>query len=72
MVYIGLFEFSEGGEVKPMLAEASEFSADGTTFNITLKDGITFQDGAPIDAAVKASSFERGLTLEGSTGAGFI
>lgn len=67
MVYDGLFEFSEGGEVKPMLAEASEFSADGTTFNITLKDGITFQDGTPIDAAAVKASLERGLTLEGST-----
>lgn len=67
MLYDGLFEFAEGGESKPQLAASGEFSEDGTSYLVTLKEGITFQDGTPIDAEAVKASLERAQTMEEST-----
>lgn len=46
---------SEGG-VFPGAAKEFELSEDSTTLKLTIRDGMTFDDGSPIDAgAVKAS-----------------
>ncbi|MEU9890501.1 ABC transporter substrate-binding protein [Sphaerisporangium sp. NPDC051011] len=44
------------GAFAPWLAERWTVSADGTTYTFTLREGVRFHDGTPLDAAaVKAS-----------------
>lgn len=46
----------ESGDLTPWLAESWEINDDATSFTFTLKDGVTFSDGTPVDAeAVKAN-----------------
>ena len=49
-----LFKFNDSMELEPWLAESYE-NIDDLTWKITLKDGVTFSNGKPVDgAAVKA------------------
>jgi peptide/nickel transport system substrate-binding protein len=49
-----LFAVSDEGEIVPLLAESVDHNDDYTQWTITLRDGITFHDGTPLDAeAVK-------------------
>ncbi|HLS92470.1 MAG TPA: ABC transporter substrate-binding protein [Microbacterium sp.] len=51
-----LFGRTAEGEIVPWLAESGEASDDGLTWDITLRDDITFTDGTPFDAeAVKVN-----------------
>ncbi|RRQ29387.1 ABC transporter substrate-binding protein [Rhodococcus sp. Eu-32] len=46
----------ETGEITPWLADSWEVAPDASSFTFTLKDGVTFSDGTPVDAeAVKAN-----------------
>ncbi|WP_299950625.1 ABC transporter substrate-binding protein [uncultured Modestobacter sp.] len=56
-------------EISPMLAESWEFSEDGLTLTLTLRDDATFHDGSPVDSEAVKFSLERGKTLPGSTAA---
>lgn len=50
----------------PHLAESWEVSDDGTTYTFTLREGVTFSDGTPLDAeAVKLNLDQIGLGDEG-------
>jgi len=51
MVYEGLVAAAEGGRVVPWLAESWTLSPDGRVYTFTLRDGVTFSDGAVFDAA---------------------
>src|SRR5690606_39882603 len=54
-IYEPLFSMSPEGELEPLLAESIEATSD-TTYRITLKEGISFTDGTPLNAeAVKAN-----------------
>jgi peptide/nickel transport system substrate-binding protein len=44
------------GEFVPMLAESWETSADGLEWTFTIRDGLSFQSGAPCDAAAVATA----------------
>jgi peptide/nickel transport system substrate-binding protein len=44
------------GKFVPMLAESWQTSSDGLTWTFTLRDGLTFQTGAPCDAAAVATA----------------
>jgi peptide/nickel transport system substrate-binding protein len=55
------------GDLEPMLAESYEFSEDNLTFTMTLREGVTFHDGTPFDAAAVVANIQRGQTLENST-----
>ena len=58
----GLLGFKEGSlEVEPRLAEAYAVSADGRTYTFTIRPGVRFHDGTPLDAAAAAWSFQRQL-----------
>ncbi len=49
-----LFMTDDKGEIQPFLVDTSEPSADFKTWTLTIRDGITFHDGTPLDgAAVK-------------------
>jgi len=47
------------GEMQPWLAESSEWADDGT-FNVTLRDGLTWSDGEPLTAADVEFTFKLG------------
>ena len=50
-------------EFVPVLAESWEANADESVWTFRLRDGVTFQDGTPLDATAARASFERLLTL---------
>ncbi|MGY1839586.1 MULTISPECIES: ABC transporter substrate-binding protein [unclassified Modestobacter] len=48
-------------EVAPNQAESYEISEDGTQFTVTLREGIEFSDGTPLDAEAVRWNWERDL-----------
>lgn len=48
LVYSGLLRLSSDGTLIPDLAEKYEISDDGLTYSFTLKDALTWHDGAPV------------------------
>jgi len=46
------------GEIIPWLAESWQVSEDGLTWDFELKDGISFTDGTPFDAAAVQANVE--------------
>ena len=65
MVYDTLFALDEDFEVQPQMAEGYEVSDDGLTYTITLREGLTFHDGAPVTAADAVASVERWAERDG-------
>lgn len=55
---------TESGEYEPWLAQAYDVSDDGTTVTLTLRDGVTFSDGAKLDADAVVANFDK-ITSEG-------
>jgi len=50
----GLFVTDDSGEIQPYLVETVEKNEDATVWTMTMRDGINFHDGTPLDgAAVK-------------------
>ncbi|MCD4524231.1 ABC transporter substrate-binding protein [Nocardioides sp. cx-173] len=47
------------GEVTPSLAESWETTDHGKTFTLTLREGTTFSDGTPFDAAAVKFNWDR-------------
>lgn len=61
-IYEGLVRYAPGTlEVEPALAETWEISEDGTVYTFTLRDGVSFHDGSPLDAEAVVFNFERML-----------
>ena len=56
-----------GGEPAPFLAESWELSDDGKTFTMKLREGVTFVDGEPLDAAAVVANFDRMINDPNST-----
>ena len=54
----GLVTEDQDGSVKPWLATSWDVSPDGRTYTFTLKDGVKFTDGTPLDAAAVAYNFD--------------
>ncbi|GAA4715249.1 ABC transporter substrate-binding protein [Phytohabitans rumicis] len=54
----GLVTLAEDGSIKPWLATQWSVSPDGTTYTFTLKDGVKFTDGTPVDAEAIAWNFD--------------
>lgn len=48
----------EDGTFSGWLAESWDISADGTTYTFQIKDGVTFTDGATLDAAAVAANLD--------------
>ncbi|MFV0309910.1 MAG: ABC transporter substrate-binding protein [Desertimonas sp.] len=65
-IYDRLFDVDGSGEVVPMLAEAYEFDEAGTSLVLTLREDVTFHDGAAFDAEAVKANIERAQTVEGS------
>lgn len=63
-IFGGLFlleadDDGSNGSIVPNQAESYEISEDGLTLTITLRDGIEFTDGTPLDAEAVAWNFRR-------------
>jgi len=58
-IYEGLTAIDEDLRVVPGLAESWEISDDGTTYTFTLREGMTFHDGSPVEAADVIASYNR-------------
>lgn len=54
----GLVTLDDNDKVRPWLATKWEVSPDGRTYTFTLKDGVKFTDGTPVDAAAIAYNFD--------------
>lgn len=61
-VFDPLLAVRSDGEVVPYLASSFEGSDDHTRWTITLREGITFSDGTPLDAAAVISMLDRFLS----------
>jgi peptide/nickel transport system substrate-binding protein len=69
-VYDRLVHLNADAELVPGLATEWEFTDEGNTLALTLREGVSFTDGTPFDAEAVAANIERGQTLEGSAVAG--
>jgi ABC-type transport system substrate-binding protein len=54
-----LTAYDADGEIRPYLAEAIEPNEDFTEWTITLREGVTFHDDTPLDAAALKIHFEK-------------
>ncbi len=62
-----LYDLDADGALVPQLATAlPTVSEDGLTVTIPVREGVTFNDGTPFDAAAVVKSLERHRTAEGS------
>jgi peptide/nickel transport system substrate-binding protein len=55
----GLVAFREDVSIGPLLAEKQDISADGRTYRFTLRDGVTFHNGAPLTSAEVVWTWKR-------------
>ena len=59
-LYEGLTRYKPGtAELEPALAESWTASEDGLTYVFTIRSGVTFHDGTPLDAAAVETNFVR-------------
>lgn len=54
-----LVRLTPDGEFHGWLAESWEVSPDGTAYTFTLRDGVTFHDGTPLDAEAVVFNLDR-------------
>jgi peptide/nickel transport system substrate-binding protein len=64
-VFERLIHQTPEAELEPGLATEWAF-VDDLTFELTLREGVTFSDGTPFDAEAVKANFERATTVEGS------
>ncbi len=71
-MYETLFERTVGGDYVGLLASSGVPSADLKTWTVTLREGITFHDGAAFNAAAVVTNYQAitGLIAAGAYGAG--
>ncbi|WP_067812801.1 ABC transporter substrate-binding protein [Actinomadura kijaniata] len=58
-VYDTLLKREPDGSYSPMLATEWKYDDDRTELRLTLRDGVTFDDGTPFDAAAVKANMER-------------
>jgi peptide/nickel transport system substrate-binding protein len=60
-IYGQLFQLAEGGKVVGDLATSATPKNGGKTWDITLRSGLKFSDGTPLDAAAVVTNWKRDL-----------
>jgi peptide/nickel transport system substrate-binding protein len=62
------------GDLRPWLATSWEANADASAYTFTLREGVTFSDGTPLDAAAVKANFDavRDLGARGSLPKGYL
>ncbi len=63
-MYESLYTTDAAGKLQPLLVEGNEVSSDGLTYTVTLKQGVTFNDGKPMTADDVAWSLNRARLSE--------
>ncbi len=61
IIFSGLVTLQDDGTVAKQLAESYQISPDGLTYTFTLRSGLEFSDGTPLDANDVAYSINRVL-----------
>ncbi|AZI57535.1 ABC transporter substrate-binding protein [Nakamurella antarctica] len=64
-IFESLVSFDADGALEPWLASKYESSADGLTWTFTLRDGVTFSNGAPLTPADVVFSLNRHFKVGG-------
>ncbi|PVE98178.1 ABC transporter substrate-binding protein [Microbacterium sp. TPD7012] len=64
-IYDTLLYRDNEGEIQPNAASAWEWSEDGLTLTFTIRDGMTFSNGDPVDAEAVKATFERNTERTG-------
>lgn len=62
-LYEALTTLDGDGAIQPLLAESWTTSEDGLTWTFTLKNGVVFQDGSPVEAKDVVWSVDRLLSI---------
>ncbi|SBW22586.1 extracellular solute-binding protein family 5 [Candidatus Protofrankia californiensis] len=57
-VFDSLVAQTPAGKIVPWLATSWKVNGDATEFTFTLRDGVTFHDGVPFDAAAVKANFD--------------
>ncbi|TKJ24832.1 ABC transporter substrate-binding protein [Blastococcus sp. CCUG 61487] len=65
-IYDPLMQRAEDGSVEPYLAESLEPNDDLTEWTLTLREGVLFHDGTPLDAEALKTVFDTYLKAPGS------
>lgn len=66
LIYGRLMRPTGDGSLEPDLAESATV-VDANTIDIVVRDGVTFQDGTPFDAAAVKAGLERSLAADNRT-----
>lgn len=61
-----LVDVDTKGQIVPMLAQSWEWSGDGKTLTLKLRDGVVYQDGEAFDAESVRYNLDRHLNMQGS------
>ncbi|MGW6032068.1 ABC transporter substrate-binding protein [Gordonia terrae] len=69
-IYEPLLTQDENGNPAPALAESWKYNADGTAVTFTLRPGLTFHDGSPVNAEAVKYYIDRAINQENSALAG--
>jgi peptide/nickel transport system substrate-binding protein len=65
MIYDTLFALNAAMEPQPQMVDSWTMSDDGLTYRFTLREGLTFHDGAPVTGADVAASIARWGSRDG-------
>ena len=66
LTYSALTFIDNQGNAQPNLVESWEYAKDGKSVTFTLKEGLVFSDGSPLDAEAVKKSLERGRDADNS------
>lgn len=63
-MYDALIRYDSDLNVSPSLATNWDVAADNRSVTVTLRDGVTFHDGGPVNAAAVVATYERAMDPE--------
>jgi peptide/nickel transport system substrate-binding protein len=71
LAYDSLIRVAPDGSLVPGLAESWAYSEGNTVFDVTIRDGLVFADGSPLDANAVKANFDRAMTVSGPSSSQF-